>query len=690
MNLRGMGIGSRVIASAEDYRTALTAGHFWCTLLTGAHVSTDVAWWTARRVWWRHTTGATGHWRHVRSLDRPRRARCRTSEGAGAAAWARKTSCVATPAWQTSRPSADASSRRICASPTNGPISTVPAGSRRWSAACRPAMDLSPTPIAPDGYSVVLFGPHGPRYRHPPASSWTKCAPCRVFPACRSPSTRTGPEHHAMPPGGFRLAIVNCHDLRAGRDAREALRTAIVHRDLLAMPVRPDLHCLLVWHDGRLAGMWPGRTGACGRIPNGWRPTCRPKTSASSRCRTPARRNGIARIPPGSSSSSCCCRYAAGLSRVRSGFRLSVQFLLRGGRRAASAADARPADPPAGGAESAPIARMSTCAMHALLRRPAGRCRSAGRARPAARAAAPGIAADRHAARLSRKTRWRPRCCRAGRSRPVRRAPRGSVDCRGGMVAIGHAGGGFCFDNETPRHHVLLHRLRLAARLVRNRDWLDFIADGGYRTPTLWMSDGWAQVQAEGWSAPLYWRNDRWRPGGRWDRAGWRRSIPTRRCGISAGTRRMRSPAGRARGCRPRPNGKPRPRRERWTSMTGHVWQWTGSAYAPIRASARGGRGRRIQRQVHGQPDGVARRLARHAPGPCAAELSQLLPSRQALAVFRPAAGARYLIREQTMPDDGTHLFPANSEPHNRLGDRHRAGGIARGAQDPATKAVLR
>ncbi|MBV9756238.1 MAG: ergothioneine biosynthesis protein EgtB [Alphaproteobacteria bacterium] len=76
----------------------------------------------------------------------------------------------------------------------------------------------------------------------------------------------------------------------------------------------------------------------------------------------------------------------------------------------------------------------------------------------------------------------------------------------GGVVEIGHAGRGFAFDNETPRHRVLLQPYRLADRPVRNREWLEFMADGGYRTPTLWMSDGWATVQAEGWAAPLYWR----------------------------------------------------------------------------------------------------------------------------------------------------------------------------------------
>ena len=68
MNLRGMGTGSQVIASADEYRAALTAGHFWCTLLSGPHVSSDVALVGGEPRWWRHTTGATGpggtfdHW----------------------------------------------------------------------------------------------------------------------------------------------------------------------------------------------------------------------------------------------------------------------------------------------------------------------------------------------------------------------------------------------------------------------------------------------------------------------------------------------------------------------------------------------------------------------------------------------------------------------------------------------------
>ena len=74
-----------------------------------------------------------------------------------------------------------------------------------------------------------------------------------------------------------------------------------------------------------------------------------------------------------------------------------------------------------------------------------------------------------------------------------------------GAVEIGHAGGGFAFDNETPRHRTWLQPYRIADRLVTCGEYADFIADGGYRTASLWLSDGWATVQSQQWSAPLYW-----------------------------------------------------------------------------------------------------------------------------------------------------------------------------------------
>ncbi|MGE0735438.1 MAG: ergothioneine biosynthesis protein EgtB [Alphaproteobacteria bacterium] len=79
------------------------------------------------------------------------------------------------------------------------------------------------------------------------------------------------------------------------------------------------------------------------------------------------------------------------------------------------------------------------------------------------------------------------------------------IEHAGGIVEIGHAGGGFGFDNEYPRHRALLRPYRLASRPVTCGEYRAFIADGGYRRPEFWLSDGWAAVQAQQWSAPLYW-----------------------------------------------------------------------------------------------------------------------------------------------------------------------------------------
>ena len=79
---------------------------------------------------------------------------------------------------------------------------------------------------------------------------------------------------------------------------------------------------------------------------------------------------------------------------------------------------------------------------------------------------------------------------------------------RQGPVEIGHSGSGFAFDCEGPRHTVWLASHALADRLITNGEWGAFIADGGYSTPSLWLSDGWAWVCENGIEAPLYWRRD--------------------------------------------------------------------------------------------------------------------------------------------------------------------------------------
>ena len=88
----------------------------------------------------------------------------------------------------------------------------------------------------------------------------------------------------------------------------------------------------------------------------------------------------------------------------------------------------------------------------------------------------------------------------------------GWVAFEGGLNSIGHAGPAFAFDNEGPRHRVWLEPFRLADRLVTCGEYRAFIADGGYRSPQWWLSEGWATVLAEGWRAPLYWHDE----GGTW------------------------------------------------------------------------------------------------------------------------------------------------------------------------------
>jgi ergothioneine biosynthesis protein EgtB len=81
----------------------------------------------------------------------------------------------------------------------------------------------------------------------------------------------------------------------------------------------------------------------------------------------------------------------------------------------------------------------------------------------------------------------------------------GWLEHEAGTVEIGHAGGGFAFDNEGPRHEALVTPFALADRPVTCGEWLEFMADGGYHRPELWLSDGWALSRAQGWEAPLYW-----------------------------------------------------------------------------------------------------------------------------------------------------------------------------------------
>jgi formylglycine-generating enzyme required for sulfatase activity len=147
--------------------------------------------------------------------------------------------------------------------------------------------------------------------------------------------------------------------------------------------------------------------------------------------------------------------------------------------------------------------------------------------------------------------------------------PRANGDARGalrrvpgGVCEVGHAGAGFAFDNEGPRHRVYLEPFALASRPVTNREYLAFVDAGGYRDPEPWLADGWAAVQRHGWEAPLYWqrREGAWwyvharRPArGRARRAGRARVV------LRGG--RVRALVGRAAADRDGVGGAPHPRR---------------------------------------------------------------------------------------------------------------------------------
>ncbi len=221
-NLKGMGVGSRVLSSPADYERHYAPGHFWMPLLEGRHVSSDLAVIDGVPRWWRHVTGKPAgegtfdHWTVHAEPDPDIEERC--------GAWVRRhmggytgmlnLETIGGAIIEVHLRFADQWPDLYGAGWIEALVRLCETGGWDFADANRRS-----------GYSVVLFGPNGRRYRHPPPSLIEEI---KGFAGVSSVQITfhedRPPERHAMPPGGFRLAVVNGFDLAAARAARERLK----------------------------------------------------------------------------------------------------------------------------------------------------------------------------------------------------------------------------------------------------------------------------------------------------------------------------------------------------------------------------------------------------------------------------------------------------------------------------------
>jgi hypothetical protein len=220
-NLRGMGIASRVLHSENEYVQRLTPGHMWMTRLEGRHVSSDIVVVSGEPRWWRHATGAPSrdgtfdYWTVHADPEPVIEEYC--------SAWIRTHFAEYTGILNIETIGGRMIEVHLRMSdqwPDLYGAGWVEAVIRLYYQGIWDFGDFD----RHDGYSVVLFGPHGPTYRHPVPAL---LAQVREMPGISSVQITfhedRSPARHAMPPGGFRLAIVNARSLAAGFAARDML-----------------------------------------------------------------------------------------------------------------------------------------------------------------------------------------------------------------------------------------------------------------------------------------------------------------------------------------------------------------------------------------------------------------------------------------------------------------------------------
>ncbi|MBV8306831.1 MAG: hypothetical protein JO274_05075 [Gammaproteobacteria bacterium] len=236
-NLRGMGVGSRLLRNLEDYRQHLAPGHFWMPLLQGEHVSTDVAIVRGRAVWSRHSCGlpAGGGTFDYWTIE----ARARPQLEASLGEWIAQHLGT-----YSGMMNVETIGGRIIDAHLRFADQWPDLYGRGWLEAVvrlyqHGSWELD-EPARTDGYSLALFGPHGREYQHPATAAVEKVRRMPQVSSVQITFHASRPAAaHPMPPGGFRLAIVNSRELEAGRAAREELAGLFGLGTLSALVARP-------------------------------------------------------------------------------------------------------------------------------------------------------------------------------------------------------------------------------------------------------------------------------------------------------------------------------------------------------------------------------------------------------------------------------------------------------------------